>query len=103
MLKYSDVINGSKINLLVMNIKLQSECLLVFFFRMVRANEAGFHNVASKEEGGLLSCLFSLAFKISFSAFICMVTLPRGARQQQCYQVCKISRYRVLNALKRNE
>lgn len=62
MMKCSDLINGSKINVLIL-IKLRSECLLAFFFRMVRAGGEGFHStVVSKEEGVLLSCLFSLAF-----------------------------------------
>lgn len=71
MVKDSDVINGSKINMRGLKVTLQSECLWAFFFRMVHAGDKGFYNMAvSKEEGVSLSCFCSLAFTISSAVFM---------------------------------
>lgn len=58
------------------NIKLRSDCLFAWFFRMAHAGGEDLYNSAvSQEEGVLLSCLFPSVFKISFAMFICVVTL----------------------------
>jgi len=48
---------------------------------MLQDAEEGFRTTSlSKEEGALFSCLFPLAFKITFAVFVGVVTALRGPR-----------------------
>lgn len=62
-MKYSGVIKESDLNVLVLNIKLGSDCPFAQFFRMAHGDGEDLYNsVVFQEEGVLLSCLFPSTF-----------------------------------------